>query len=185
MSATPRTGTGRSAEFADSAPGSSPVQLVEQKILVADATDVTFAGLNGDADVTYELNIQSPQIINNSNWIMYMNADLNSAHYFYQFMKAINNAVSAGPNSPSGPMYFLTQDSGGSAEVVATMKIFAKSGKVRTTLTLQQQGGMSTRYWSGQWTNSVDSITDLTIHSDQVLGIKAGTIMTLYKWPNG
>lgn len=178
------TKAARDVAIAAALAGAGQLVLVEKKVLVADATDVTFSGLLGNTDLKYVLSIQTPLIPDNVLWSLRLNGDTTDANYSFQLLKVLNNTVTGFPNSPTGPAYFA-QTAGGTSSIVVDLQLWAKSGNKRHYICTQPDEAVAMRTWAGHWSNTADEITSLTIHSDVASAIKSGCIITLYKMPNG
>lgn len=174
MTATQRPLTGRSSEFAD------VLELVAKVDLVGDQTDVTFSGLDGDADVKYLLEMRVPCGAGGTAHFSLqpngLNTNLTDAGGQFN-----NGAATGFANTTTGQFgYVLTGQI-----MAATLKIWAKSGLKRVWCAEFTGNAPLIAITGSTWDDLVTNITSLVIHSDVANSIGAGSSFTLYRMPNG
>lgn len=147
-------------------------------------SSLTISGLNGDVDEEY---ILESKVVNGYNgacsYLVRPNNDTGTS-YGYQLFDGTDSTASAS----RGAAGFLGLAYAGALNNIAsgTMRLFAKSGFVRTCLVNQARSIATTVVasilsmgWS--WNNTADNITSLVIAAAETGGIGVGSKFILYK----
>jgi microcystin-dependent protein len=158
-------------------------EFIEKKEITVAATDVTFAGLDGDTDKLYMMvyhyvpgtaAVQEIQLQPNG---LTTNQSARQVQFGATYVQALTNrwnmangSVPAGPHC-SGILYVWARRTGPGATTIR--RSFMASWTISSD-------GFRT---SGEWTDSGPNLTSLNIHSLVTSGIGIGSTFTLYKMP--
>ena len=159
-----------------------PSYLVEKKVLTADATSVTFQGLNSLADGDYVLEGAIPANASSADVFGFVNGDVTGASYKYQYLQGYD-----GPNvnevKSTGGMFVGTRDA--STALLFSAKFIVTGGKVFTmgqfTRDRAVAGNLAIAITGSEYTTTVAAINSLTVTASTAGALTSGSVFRLYK----
>lgn len=155
--------------------------LVEEKILAAAATSVTFSNLNALRDGGYTIDILAiSNTTGQPNINLIVNGDTNAANYTGRMMYASSN--SALGLATTNRISSLAPSVG---QLCATFTDVAFAGGKISAYTRATDQFPEVFVVGTQYTPTVSNITSLTIECATASGLAAGTIIRLYRKLNG
>jgi len=150
------------------------------------ATSLTISGLNGDVDEEYLL---ESKVVNGYNGACSCDLRLNNdsgANYGRQYFYGLDSAVTSARATTD--TYLGTIGGGAALSDVnlSSLKLFAKTGFVRTAIHSLIAGIITTTarqilLQGSSWNNTADNITSLVIGARQTGGIGVGSSFQLYR----
>lgn len=156
--------------------------------LTGAATSVSITGLNGNVDVEYILIGRMVSMGVNSTFKIAINNDTTTSHYGLQRLTGSNSTISAVRDTDSDYLVWMCLQGGSNLGDVAmgAIRIYAKSGYVRTTLNedVSNINGTTITYLTlggFSWNDTSTNITSLVISGDGTGNIGIGTYIALYK----
>jgi hypothetical protein len=170
--------------------GTSGLVLVERHVAGADETSHTFSGLDGNTDEVYFLSWHIIKATTANNEID-LQPNGSGVNLSWAGAHSINGAGMTGMGTLT--RWFLNQNNSGAASepMCGEATFFCKTiGTTRRLIRilgtdLEGPTGLFIRDMAGSWDDLVTNITSLVVISSVVNGIKAGSVITLYKRPNG
>lgn len=167
------------------------VELVARHVAVADETDFTFSGLDGDTDEVYILSWHLVKAKTNNTEID-LQPNGSGADLHWSGLACINGAAPVGDGVLT--RWALNFNNSGNAgdPMCGTLKFFAKriAGSIDRLCQIDSMdheaaAGDLLEKFMGRWNDTVTNLTSLKILSSVALGIKAGSVITLYKQASG
>lgn len=165
-----RVKTGRSSQFSDQG-GGGGLEFLQKVTLVADSTDVTFSGLDGDVDTKYVISFRLK---------LYNGGGANLSLYFNGLSTNLSGLYLSNVGSGSGVFVAFGN---ANAFLNGEIQVWAKTGAERQSVSVI--GGNTNGILSEIWNETVSNVTSLVIHSDVASAILAGSEFTLYRMVNG
>jgi len=162
---------------------------IYENTLSSSATSLTISGLNGDTDVEYKLETRIVDGASSGTYMVRPNND-SGTNYGYQRLRGLSSTIDAQKDTATG-LHRLGYGGGSSHVSWAKMHIYAKSGYVRTAISLEASDISSSlvnyaAYYGSCWSNTADNITSLVIievnGTSNALG--TGTYVCLWKRVN-
>ena len=146
------------------------------------ATQLDFAGLNGNVDEEYKILCKFVSGAASITCSLRLNNDA-ATNYGSQLLSGNNTVLSAPRATSTG----LKLASVGNAEHLALsdISLYARSGYARTSIS-SVQGDISgtvvtnTDLWGQSWNNLIDNITIMSVLSDVALGLGNGSSIEIY-----
>ena len=161
-------------------------QLVEEAVLTSAVQSYTFSNLDGDSDEEYLLDFRiRSQHDYTANYILRFNGDEGGNYDWQRLMSHSSTTESYGYSSDSG-IRIVRQMDGPANILFGQALIFAKSGYLRTVMAHSEcywatGGNIWIFYYGGNWRNTEDNITSITLRSTSSVGLGVDTILRLYK----
>jgi hypothetical protein len=175
MTATERLLTGRSSEFSDQPAGA--MTLVQTQTLLADATSVTFSGLDGDVDGIYFIFISllkgAAGVVGYD--LLPNGLGTNGSSVLLLIGGAVQN---------NATIRFIYGGGNIGDTLTAVLQMMAHTGFQRDVQVQGTQWNAGTTYQligAGTWAETVTNITSLVLQASVADGFKAGSVFSLYK----
>jgi len=161
-------------------PTGTVIQHVETQTLLADATDVTFSGLNGDTDGRYVLfcNLKGAGV-GTAN--IYLRPNGGTSNLVDTYTYAGSGFDPGTVDGTNGIIGFILS----SGQIGIRVDIWPKTGLFRKWFSHGASDQPSHIWCSSNWTDDSTNITSLVVHSTVAAQFKAASVFTLYKMPNG
>lgn len=164
--------------------GGGALALVEAKIITSGVTDVTFSGLNGNADGIYLLQYAIKNgFAGTTLYSLQPNAVTSNMTYVQQFYNSGGAgygggsvAYFSGADSTDAASGYLTLFAKASINSVARDRFFSSH------YTSLSGGVLQPVNFDVRWNDTSTNITSLVIHASQTNGIGDGTELRLYKY---
>jgi len=161
-------------------------QKIAETTLTAAATSLTFSGLDGDADVLYNVLVRS---VNGSGLLCGFTFNLNgdsAVNYGSQHLVGINASVSASRTVGGSSLDIEWAGISAGALHHFSILLYAKSGYVRTAIvnTAENISGTTvdkTNLIGCSWNNTANAIQSLVLNASQANGIGIGTHIELWR----
>jgi hypothetical protein len=168
-------GSGGSSDF--------PLVFIERIDVAVDSQDITFSGLDGEADGAYLLSLS---IVDNSVGGASISIRPNGVT---TDQKAQSFGYSASGSGVAGyTTLYAGSGVGGGNNWTSSLRMQCKAGTQRSYNGSIANGDQAATFgliFSGTWNDIATAITSLVLHASAAAGIGAGSYVTLYKIPNG
>jgi len=157
---------------------------IYENILSSAATSVTISSLDGDTDEEYLL-ITRILNTNSTTFLICPNNDTSSGNYGLQGIRGLNSSVYAVRNTTQTGIT-LNYGYGDVAIFQNKVVLYAKSGYIRTALSIQENAVIGTTVadiilLGESWNNTSSNITSLVINAVATNGLGIGTSIELWK----
>ena len=158
-------------------------QLIETKVVGADAQDVTFSSLDGDADGEYLLVwfIKKAGAASTTTYTLEPNSLATNQKTITQNADGTSNATSTTTTIRIAVLGATADTSAGGHTFINATTVTAPGGaRFFQTLEMSQDGAQSGRH-VGWWTDVSTNLTSLNIHASLAAGIADNSTFSLYK----
>jgi hypothetical protein len=175
---------GRITAASNGSAGSSGLTLVETKVIAANATTVTFSGLDGNTDGTYLL------VMNMKNGSASFCTYLLRPNGATTNMTFVRNTFNAAGTAQSGDTKWWSAladaNVWGSSQTIIhasqTSHSVSLVRKMETAMSYSNSGALNGLTGTGLWNETSTNITSLDVVADQANGIGDGSLLSLYKY---
>lgn len=166
----------RRKRFSSSATDVLPWETVEEVDISGDfSAGHTFAGLEGDKEFMYKVDVSGVGAAASQDLKMIFNSDTGASAYARQNVRGTTSSAAASVDATSAFIY-VAENVESSAVYHSSIVIHPKSGEQRQALVQNHANENQVCFRSGWWTNTADELTTITVFANSTNAIGAGTL---------